>query len=243
MPRKKGPALSWFTTPLESETAEAWIDRIDAELATLSAIGAALNITRLVERFRAANVFDPASCATRIPLGLRERSTVQRVLVLDEPASVYLQVPRREREKQFSRMLDAVRSEQPEAEIWFARSCISGSGKWLSSSHPEIHAANWRIDASESLCASLPYFEHVYTLSAVEGMQALLCGVPVHVFGSPYYAGWGLTHDDAPQPARRSHTTLEALFEVVFIRLSRHLAPAGNVPQTVEGWDGGCGID
>ncbi len=234
MPRKKGPTLSWFTAPLESETAEAWIDRIDAELATLSAIGAALNITRLVERFRAANVFDPSNCAACIPLGLRECSTVQRVLVLDEPASVYLQAPRREREKQFARMLDAVRSEQPEAEIWFARSCISGSGQWLSSSHPEINGSNWHINASESVCASLPYFDRVYTLSAVEGMQALLCGVPVHVFGLPYYAGWGLTHDDAPQPARRSHATLESLFEAVFIRLSRHLVPAGQTSNSLE---------
>ncbi|POM20231.1 capsule polysaccharide biosynthesis [Burkholderia cepacia] len=234
MPRKNGPTLSWFTVSLESETAEAWIDRIDAELATLSAIGSALNITRLVERFRAANVFDPSNCATRIPLGLRERSTAQRVLVLDEPASAYLQAPRREREKQFSRMLDAVHSEQPEAEIWFARSGISGSGEWLSSPHPGIRGSNRHIDVSESLCASIPYFDHVYTLSAVEGMQALLCGVPVHVFGLPYYAGWGLTHDATPQPARRSHATLESLFEVVFIRLSRHLAPAEKTSDSLD---------
>lgn len=65
-------------------------------------------------------------------------------------------------------------------------------------------------------------------------MQALLWGVPLHVFGIPYYAGWGLTHDDAPQPERQSRATLEALFEVVFMRLSRHLAPATQAPGSLE---------
>lgn len=234
MPRKKGPALSWFIMPLGSKTSAAWIARIDAELATLSVIGSALDITRLLERFRAAKAFDPPNCAARVPLGLRECSTLKRVLVLDEPTSVFMQAPPQERQKQFSRMLEALPSEHPEAEIWFARSRISGSGEWLSSRHPEIQASNRHIDASESLCASLPYFDHVYTLSAVEGMQALLCGVPLHVFGMPYYAGWGLTHDHIPQPARRSHATLESLFEVVFMRLSRHLVAAGQISDSLE---------
>ena len=185
MPREKGPVLSWFTAPLESQTAEAWINCIDAEHETSPAIGTALDTVRLMKRFRAANAFDPPSCAARVPPGLRERSTAQRVLVLDEPTSVYLQAPRKERERQFARMLNTVRIEQPEAEIWFARSRMQDSVEWLSSTHPEILTSKWHIGTNESLCASLPYFNHVYTLSAVEGMQALLCGVAVHVFGSP----------------------------------------------------------
>lgn len=234
MPREKGPVLSWFTAPLESQTAEAWINCIDAEHQTSPAIGTVFDTARLMKRFRAANAFDPPSCAARVPPGLRERSTAQRVLVLDEPTSVYLQAPRRERKRQFARMLNTVRIEQPEAEIWFARSRIQGSVEWLSSNHPEILTSKWHIDASESLCASLPYFNHVYTLSAVEGMQALLCGVAVHVFGSPYYAGWGLTHDNVPQPARRSRATLESLFETLFMRLSRHRTPVGTISDSLE---------
>ncbi|OXI49295.1 capsular biosynthesis protein [Burkholderia aenigmatica] len=234
MARKEGPALSWFTAPLESETAEAWINCIDADLAALPSIGAASNINRIVERFRAANAFDPPNCLASVPSALHERGIAQRVLVLDEPASVYLQAPRRERERQFARMLDAIHREQAGAEIWFARSRTEGSGEWLSSAYPEINVADRHIGTSESLCASLPHFDHLYTLSSVEGMQALLCGVPVHVFGSPYYAGWGLTHDDAPQPARRSRATLESLFEVVFMRFSRYLAAAGKTSDSLE---------
>ncbi|WP_429188980.1 capsular polysaccharide biosynthesis protein [Aeromonas veronii] len=35
----------------------------------------------------------------------------------------------------------------------------------------------------------------VYTVSSQLGFEALLLGKPVHCFGMPFYAGWGLTHD------------------------------------------------
>ncbi|MFM4714835.1 capsular polysaccharide biosynthesis protein [Aeromonas veronii] len=35
----------------------------------------------------------------------------------------------------------------------------------------------------------------VYTVSSQLGFEALLFGKPVHCFGMPFYAGWGLTHD------------------------------------------------
>lgn len=36
----------------------------------------------------------------------------------------------------------------------------------------------------------------VYTVSSQLGFEALLIGKPVHCFGMPFYAGWGLTHDN-----------------------------------------------
>jgi capsular polysaccharide export protein len=36
----------------------------------------------------------------------------------------------------------------------------------------------------------------VYTVSSQLGFEALLLGKPVHCFGMPFYAGWGLTHDN-----------------------------------------------
>ncbi|MCA8318274.1 capsular biosynthesis protein [Burkholderia multivorans] len=234
MPRVNGPTLSWFAAPLTSHTAQAWIDCIDAELSRAPAIGTATHIALLAERFRSANVFDPPHCTSRIPFGLREATAVPRVLLIDEPATVFLQPHRREREKQFARMLSAARTDHPEAEFWFARSGIQGSGTWLSAAHREWRASCRRINTDESLCASLPYFDNVYTVSAPEGMQALLWGVQVHVFGTPYYAGWGFTHDDATQPARRSRATLEALFNVVFMRLSHHIAPATQTPSSLD---------
>ena len=42
---------------------------------------------------------------------------------------------------------------------------------------------------------------HVYTVSSQFGFEALLAGCKVTCFGMPFYAGWGLTDDRAPQPA------------------------------------------
>lgn len=44
----------------------------------------------------------------------------------------------------------------------------------------------------------------VYVVTSQLGFEALLWGRPVHCFGMPFYAGWGLTHDALPPPARRA---------------------------------------
>ena len=41
----------------------------------------------------------------------------------------------------------------------------------------------------------LKMVDAVYTVSSQLGFEALLIGKPVHCFGMPFYAGWGLTHD------------------------------------------------
>jgi capsular polysaccharide export protein len=44
----------------------------------------------------------------------------------------------------------------------------------------------------------------VYTVTSQMGFEALLWGLPVRVFGIPFYAGWGLTQDELPAPQRRN---------------------------------------
>ncbi|AXF22174.1 capsular biosynthesis protein [Burkholderia pyrrocinia] len=177
-----------------------------------------------MERFRAACVFDPAASPSR-PHPDLAASTRQRVLLIDEPVSDAFGTPPPMRHQAFKRMVSAARSTHPVAELWLARSGANERTEWLSARHPEICAVSRSIDPLGSLCASLPHFQHVYTVSAPEGMQALLCGVPVHVFGHPYYAGWGLTHDDADQPARQASATIGTLFDAIFVRLSQYIDP------------------
>ncbi len=91
-----------------------------------------------------------------------------------------------------------------------------------------------RFADHESLCAALTHVDHVYTLSASEGMHALLAGAHVHVFGAPYYAGWGLTHDDQPLTNRTARPTLATLFDVVFVRSTRYLNPSTYTRGTLD---------
>jgi capsular polysaccharide export protein len=52
----------------------------------------------------------------------------------------------------------------------------------------------------------------VYTVSSQLGFEAILHGHRPHVFGQPFYAGWGLTLDAGPLPRRTRRLTAELLF-------------------------------
>ena len=52
--------------------------------------------------------------------------------------------------------------------------------------------------------ALLEQAEAVYVVTSQLGFEALLWGKPVHCFGMPFYAGWGLTIDALPAPQRRA---------------------------------------
>ncbi len=68
----------------------------------------------------------------------------------------------------------------------------------------------------------------VYTVTSQVGFEALLWGRPVRCFGMPFYAGWGLTGDALPAPARRGArhgVTREALVHAALIDYPRCLDP------------------
>jgi capsular polysaccharide export protein len=44
--------------------------------------------------------------------------------------------------------------------------------------------------------------DELHVNSSLAGFEALLRGKPVTVHGVPFYAGWGLTTDRGPVPAR-----------------------------------------
>ncbi len=71
----------------------------------------------------------------------------------------------------------------------------------------------------------------VYVGTSQLGYEALLCGVPVTVFGKPFYAGWGLTDDRQPIAHRVQRRSIEQLFYVSHVMLARYVNPA-----TGESW-------
>ncbi|MGK8776193.1 capsular biosynthesis protein [Burkholderia cenocepacia] len=115
----------------------------------------------------------------------------------------------------------------PDAEFWMIRTNDTGSGAWLSSTFSSLPDTIKRLDTTQyTSCATILNSTHIYTVSASEGMYALLADKSVHVFGRPYYAGWGLTQDAKTQYRRTNRPTLNAFFEIVFLRLSQYLDPA-----------------
>lgn len=57
----------------------------------------------------------------------------------------------------------------------------------------------------------------VYTVSSQLGFEAIQAGHRPQVFGQPFYAGWGLTHDRQPLPRRGRKLTPAQLFAAAMI--------------------------
>lgn len=74
----------------------------------------------------------------------------------------------------------------------------------------------------------------VYTVTSQLGFEALLWGKPVHVYGMPFYAGWGLTIDRQPPPSRRSSASLEQLAYGALIEYARYFHPETQQPCEIE---------
>lgn len=57
----------------------------------------------------------------------------------------------------------------------------------------------------------------VYAVSSQLGFEAILAGHRPHIFGQPFYAGWGLTEDENPIPRRKRKLTRTQLFAAAMI--------------------------
>jgi len=76
--------------------------------------------------------------------------------------------------------------------------------------------------------------EAVYTVTSQMGFEGLLWGKPVRTFGMPFYAGWGLTQDEVPNPARRRPASLEALVHAALVEYPRYVHPETGLRCEVE---------
>ena len=76
----------------------------------------------------------------------------------------------------------------------------------------------------------------VWTITSTLGFEALLRGVPVTTLGAPFYAGWGLTRDLGPVPARRraARPDLAALVHACLIAYPRYRDPVSGLPCPAE---------
>lgn len=85
-------------------------------------------------------------------------------------------------------------------------------------------------DADSAMALS----DGVCTITSGLGFEALLRGLPVTVLGTPFYAGWGLTRDLGPVPARRlavqPRPDLDRLTHAALIGYPRYLDPLTRQP-------------
>lgn len=73
--------------------------------------------------------------------------------------------------------------------------------------------------------------DEVWTITSTLGFEALLRGIHVVTLGAPFYAGWGLTRDLGPIPARRTaRPSLAALAYACLIAYPRYRDPISGLP-------------
>ncbi|MBY8610159.1 capsular biosynthesis protein [Burkholderia arboris] len=231
--RRGHAALSWFEFP--SGDKDALVAAIDAALrsaAPASAGDTARLMARVVDAGATGGRHRHAAC----PAELLAPSVRTRVLLIDERA----RAPRvgggvaHRRGAAFDDMVAAARAAHPDAEFWLARSSDGGTGRWLSAAVRSLPPGLHTAPGDGALPAMLRHVDHVYVLDASEGMLALLANRRVHVFGNPYYAGWGLTSDAAALPGRTARPDLATLFNCIYLQLARYRDPVTHQSGTLD---------
>ncbi|RLJ60441.1 capsular polysaccharide export protein [Litoreibacter meonggei] len=77
--------------------------------------------------------------------------------------------------------------------------------------------------------------DRVCTMTSLLGFEALLRSVAVTCYGAPFYAGWGLTDDRGPVPARRGpDASLDGLVHATLIDYPRYYDPVTRQPCPAE---------
>ena len=98
--------------------------------------------------------------------------------------------------------------------------------------HPDVTSGNRKgkvpVDVLVACCdlvvenASIPdcleQADEVHTMTSLVGFEALMRGIPVHVYGRPFYAGWGLTNDQHSIPRRTRRCDVDELIAAALLR-------------------------
>ncbi len=71
----------------------------------------------------------------------------------------------------------------------------------------------------------LEQVDEVHTLTSLTGFEALLRNIPVHAWGLPFYAGWGLTQDHVSSPRRTRRRSMDELVAATLIQYPLYVDP------------------
>lgn len=88
------------------------------------------------------------------------------------------------------------------------------------------------LDGRHIVWDLLDGFEHVFTVSSQLGFEALLAGREVTCFATPFYAGWGVTRDEATVP--RGTCTVEELIAATLLLYPHYLDAWDRTPISFE---------
>jgi len=144
-----------------------------------------------------------------------------RVLVIDRTADEpWLGQPSAGPEI-YSAAVEVARRDHPDSYIVVRRDSRATGG----AEPAALAVADAVVGQTGNIMSLIAQADAVYVVDSLIGLDALLSGRQVTVFGQPFYAGMGLTDDRAPEGVAKTPRTLDALFAATYILYPRYVDP------------------
>ena len=125
-------------------------------------------------------------------------------------------------------LLQKVREKNPEAYIIYKPHPDVETGLRVGKiSSQDTHRYANAVEEGSSILEYFDIIDELHTITSLSGFEALIRRIPVHCYGLPFYAGWGLTNDFYTLSRRSKIVTLE---ELIYITLVEY--PTYNLPHT-----------
>ncbi|MGR5231115.1 capsular polysaccharide biosynthesis protein [Vibrio rotiferianus] len=158
---------------------------------------------------------------------LELRNASPKVVVIDQTQGDASVVGAMADEQTFVQMLRSAVDNHPNETVWVKvhPDVVQGKKKGFLYPLPFEHTNVKLYAESVNPWDFLETSTHVYTVSSLMGFEALMAGAQVYCFGMPFYAGWGLTHDQQRCERRNQPRTLEQVFDAAYIQYARYVDP------------------
>ncbi|MBN3780228.1 capsular biosynthesis protein [Burkholderia sp. Ac-20345] len=229
------PPLSWFIVEPAPTCEPSLVATLESLMYASTGSTAQPRTRALMERVLTSDALHVRSRIQPLPDAWRGATGRPRIVLIDERSVSHADScsNRRQRRVGFESMVQAAQTAHPDADFWLLPSADGGSGHWMSTL-TKLPPGTQRLEVEHSLHEVLATSDAAYVVAASEGMGALLAGVPLHVFGAPYYAGWGLTHDRLALSPRRQCDSVDRLFETTFLKAASYLDPVTHGRGTLD---------
>jgi capsule polysaccharide export protein KpsC/LpsZ len=217
-----GPHFS-YTAPSRLETILAQYDfEGDPDLLTRARDGMAFLLDHEVSKYNSSHVGILPEYLTNT--GARKILVVGQV---EDDAAMLFGSPRRYSNNEIVRQ---ARLENPDAEIIYrVHPDVVNKVRPALSDPAEVMSIARIMTENVPISQVLKQVDAVYTITSLVGFEALMRGLPVTVFGVPFYAGWGLTDDRQTVSRRTRKLSVVCIFAAAYLLYPTYFDRHGNM--------------
>lgn len=172
----------------------------------------------------------------KINIGTRDK----KILIVDQRYGDASIVYGQGSSESFEKMLKDAMTLYPEYDVIIKRhpdATIGGKGSHYDDSHLDLVKKSDRlhlVDYEVNPHSLFEIVDKVFCVTSGMGFEALMAGKEVHTYALPFYSNWGLTKDTINLDRRCRARSIEELFYVSYILLSRYYDPVKHEKTEIE---------